>query len=148
EWSWEGVARDDGKNKGEFTPIGFRTDRFKKLEGGTFWLSDQPETVGSQGWDAALPRIATWVLLEETESGKKLLVLNTHFDHRGAQARERSGALIAQRIDAMAEGVPAIVIGDLNAKPDSKPLTALASGERFPLRDARDASQQPPQGPL
>lgn len=147
EWGWEGVGREDGKDKGEFSPIGFRTDRFKKLDGGTFWLSEQPDTVGSQGWDAALPRIATWVLLQVTSGDARLLVVNTHFDHRGVLAREHSGALVASRVDAMAQDVPVVAMGDLNAKPLSKPLTQIMSGNRVPLRDARESSRAPAQGP-
>ena len=32
---------------------------------GHFWLSETPEVVGSKGWDAALPRVATWVKLTD-----------------------------------------------------------------------------------
>jgi len=35
------------------------------LRDGTFWLSETPEKVGSKGWDAALPRIMTWVKLKD-----------------------------------------------------------------------------------
>ena len=54
-----GVGRDDGKEKGEMAALFSRTDRFERLDGGDFWLSPIPDTAGSKGWDAALPRIAT-----------------------------------------------------------------------------------------
>ncbi|HMO36883.1 MAG TPA: hypothetical protein PKA06_12655, partial [Gemmatales bacterium] len=60
-----GAGREDGKNRGEMAALFYRDDRFEKLEGGHFWLSEKPETVASKGWDAALPRIATWVRLQE-----------------------------------------------------------------------------------
>ncbi len=65
-YTWFGVGRDDGKEKGEFCPIAFDTDRFKLVRSGTFWLSPEPDQVGKAGWDAALPRIATWVVLQTT----------------------------------------------------------------------------------
>src|SRR3546814_15261924 len=51
-YQFVGVARDDGKDKGEFSPLGFRRDRFTLVGSGTFWLSPTPDTP-SKGWDAA-----------------------------------------------------------------------------------------------
>lgn len=51
--SFIGVGRDDGKEKGEFSPILYDTTKFKLLESETFWLSETPEKI-SVGWDAAL----------------------------------------------------------------------------------------------
>ena len=60
--------------------------RFKREATGTFWLSETPEVVGSVGWDAALPRIATWLRLREWDTDREVLWLNTHFDHVGGRA--------------------------------------------------------------
>ena len=65
EYAYEGVARDDGKEKGEYSPIFYKKDRFKYLNGGTFWISPTPEKVGVKGWDAALPRICSYVHLQD-----------------------------------------------------------------------------------
>src|SRR5215217_3559565 len=59
-----GVGRNDGKLGGEFTAIYFDKDRFKKKDGGTFWLSETPD-MPSKGWDAAIIRICTWVKLHD-----------------------------------------------------------------------------------
>ncbi len=68
-----GVGRNDGKNAGEFTPIFFRKDRFELLDQSTFWLSMTPDKTASKGWDAALPRIASWVKLKDRQTGSVLL---------------------------------------------------------------------------
>src|SRR6478735_1787061 len=60
-----GAGRDDGKDRGEMAALFYRTARFEKLAGGHFWLSETPDRVGSKGWDAALPRIASWVKLKD-----------------------------------------------------------------------------------
>jgi len=146
-FQWYGVGRDDGERAGEFAPLGFRRARFQQHDAGTFWLSEIPDQIGSRGWDAALPRIASWVQLEDRRSGRRLVVVNTHFDHRGDEARRRSGGLIQQRLPALAEDFPVIVMGDLNAVPDSPPLQALQHGP-VPLRDSRSISRSPPVGPL
>ena len=50
-YSYIGVGRDDGIDKGEFSPVFFNKKKFKVLFQDTFWLSDTPEKV-SIGWDA------------------------------------------------------------------------------------------------
>ncbi|MEM6646242.1 MAG: endonuclease, partial [Bacteroidota bacterium] len=82
-YAWLGVGRDDGGDTGEFSPIFYKRDRFNVVTHGTFWLSPTPDEVGSRGWDAALPRIATWAHLQDKTTRASLLVVNTHFDHVG-----------------------------------------------------------------
>ncbi len=149
-YTWFGVGREDGKEKGEFCPIAFDTDRFKMMRRGTFWLSTEPDQVGKAGWDAALPRIATWVVLQDHNDDREFFVLNTHFDHRGAEARKQSAALIVSKCLELAEDLPWIVMGDLNAKPDSEPINAILSAKKSTeplLKDARELSEQKPSGP-
>ena len=62
------AGRDDGKQAGEMAALYYRKDRFEAIDEGHFWLSETPEKVGSKGWDAALPRIATWVKLKDLRS--------------------------------------------------------------------------------
>lgn len=72
-YSWVGVGRDDGKNKGEFSAILYRNDRFEVLGHSTFWLSDTPE-FPSMGCDAAYPRVVTWAELQDKETGKEFFI--------------------------------------------------------------------------
>lgn len=135
-----GVGRDaDGG--GEQSAILVRRDRFDIVAGGTFWLSPTPTEAGSVGWDAALPRIATWARLDDTR-GPTFTLVNTHFDHVGETARRESAALIAERAPRLAEGGPLVVTGDMNATPDTDAYAALAAA----LDDARLVSDSPPSG--
>lgn len=109
-----GVGRDDGASGGEFSPIFVRRDRFRILDRGTAWLSETPDSVGSRGWDAALPRIATWFRLHDAGSESGLLVVNTHFDHVGILARQHSAALLLDRFSPVRTGAPVVVMGDFN----------------------------------
>lgn len=145
---WYGLGRDDGKQGGEAAPIFFRRDRFEALKSGTIWLCETPDEIGKKGWDAALPRTLTWVLLGEKESGKKLLVANTHFDHRGQKAREESGKLIRRFLAAYQNDYPVVLLGDFNCLPGSAPYQAITTLDRpLPLNDARQKSQSKPAGP-
>ena len=60
-----GVGREDGADKGEFSPIFYKKDRFSSIESGTFGVSETPEVAGSKGWDASYIRVATWAILKE-----------------------------------------------------------------------------------
>lgn len=122
-----GVARDDGARKGEWSAILFRKGRFELLESGTFWLSETPEFVASKSWDAALTRICTWARLRDRRTGRDFLCANTHFDHRGEEARENSARLLAKKLPELAKGAPVILMGDFNADEDSSAYGAFIS---------------------
>ncbi|MGM0529751.1 MAG: endonuclease/exonuclease/phosphatase family protein [Bacteroidota bacterium] len=142
-YSYVGVGRDDGETEGEYSAVYYHHDKFTELDHGTFWLSDTPEQP-SVGWDAAMERICTWVLLEHKESGKKLRVFNTHFDHKGEQARANSARLIIRKIEEISKkGETIALMGDLNALPDQEPIEVIDEK----LKDARVASQTQPFGP-
>jgi len=114
EYDYVGVGREDGKEAGEFAPIFYKKDKFKILDSGQFWLSESPNEP-SKGWDAALPRICTYVHLQEKSSGKKLWYFNLHMDHVGTIAREESSKLVISRIKAMLKPQEAAVLtGDFN----------------------------------
>nr|WP_199169771.1 endonuclease/exonuclease/phosphatase family protein [Rhodopirellula bahusiensis] len=147
DWTWYGVGRDDGKEGGEFAPIGYRHGRFEAMDHGTLWLSDTPTVAGSKGWDAALPRTMTWMVLRRKSDRAEFLVINSHFDHRGQRAREESGALVAAEVDQRAKNLPVIVMGDFNATTESAPLKAMRSGKSVSLLDARDTVEGKPTGP-
>lgn len=127
-----GVGRNaDGG--GELSALFVDSQRLEIVDSGTFWLSPTPDEPGSKGWDAALPRICTWAELRESAGDTRLRVWNTHFDHRGREARRRSAASIAARV--VESELPDVVMGDLNAGEDSPPLEALrAAGLRDTFR--------------
>ena len=122
-----GVGRADGKQGGELCPVMYKLDRFEMLDTGTFWLSETPEVVGSKSWDSSLPRIATWAKLKDRRSGQTLLFCNTHFDHRGVEARLQSAKLLQERLPKLAAGAPLIVTGDFNCNEDSEPYQVLTN---------------------
>jgi endonuclease/exonuclease/phosphatase family metal-dependent hydrolase len=142
DFTYEGVGRDDGKREGEFSAVFYNHVRFKKIDGGTFWLSQTPGSC-SFGWDAVCRRVCSWVKLEEVKSGKMLHVFNTHFDHKGEEARRESASLILQKIEEISGNDGAAVLcGDFNLPPGSEPIALI----REALHDAFQVSEQPPYG--
>lgn len=146
-----GVARTDGRTRGEYSAILYRQDRLTIVDSGTFWLSPTPTVVGSRGWDAALERIATWARFRDRRSGCTYLHLNTHFDHVGEQARRESARLIRQQVATLGRGGPVVVTGDLNSDPTSGAYQTLTTGPvaggTAALRDGFVASRTPHHGP-
>lgn len=120
-----GVGREDGDRQGEFSPIYYDTARFALAGGTTLWLSPTPDTV-SKGWDAACERIATWAVLRDRVKGDSIVVVNTHWDHVGSEARLRSAELLLGRIHpVLVQGTDVLLMGDLNAIPDDPALRVL-----------------------
>lgn len=142
-YKYIGIGRDDGLQGGEYCAIFFDTTRLKVKDISTFWLSETPEKV-SRGWDAALERICTYGLFEDIGTNRKFWVFNTHFDHRGPEARIRSAALILNKINELnSEHLPLILMGDFNARPDEEPVRLLMTQ----LNDGLKLSEIPLTGP-
>jgi endonuclease/exonuclease/phosphatase family metal-dependent hydrolase len=135
EYEFSGVGRDDGRRAGEYSGIFYQRDRFEvdETDGGTFWLSDTPEQVGSTNWGNEIPRVTAWVRLVDRATGRGFYVFNTHWDHRNQPSRERAALLIARRIDDRKHpGEPVALIGDFNAM-ESNPGLIYLSGRRIAL---------------
>lgn len=92
-WAHIGVAREDGKAKGEYSPILYPVDLFKLLHFENCWLSPTPHKP-SKGWDAGSERILTTGVFEHKATKQRLAVFNTHLDNAGSEARERSIGII------------------------------------------------------
>ena len=127
DFARSGVGRDDGKDAGEFCAIFYDTKRFKKLDEGTFWLSDTPDVPG-KGFDPQYARICSWIKLQEAKSEKTFFVFNTHFP-LNADGREKAAALIVEKAAKIAEKSPAILCGDFNCGHDSTPWKTFADAK-------------------
>jgi endonuclease/exonuclease/phosphatase family metal-dependent hydrolase len=127
EYSYIGVGREDGKTKGEYSPILYRKDAFEVLDSGTFWLSDTPSQI-SVGWDAALERICSYARFLHRQSGNEFWMFNTHFDHIGVLARANAARLILEKINALnTSSLPVVVTGDFNLEPYEEPIKIMQS---------------------
>lgn len=143
-YSYLGVGRDDGAQKGEYTAILFDPAQYKLLDQGTFWLSPTPETP-SKGWDAALNRICSWGKFKDG-SKKTFFVFNIHYDHIGQQAREESSKLLMAQIEKInTEKLPVILMGDFNVTPDNPAYSTITANPVW--QDARLISKTPAYGP-
>ena len=54
EYDGIGVGRDDGKTAGEYAPLFYRKDKYEVLDSNTFWLAENPDSVGMMGMGCGL----------------------------------------------------------------------------------------------
>lgn len=127
---WVGLGRY-GEQKGEFSAIFYKTEKFELIEGDTFWLSSNPKLPGSRAWLSFFPRICTWCILKDKSNGKFLRIYNTHLDHISPFARFNSIKLIKhyalKHNNSNLSGT--ILMGDFNASPKSKTLKSLINSK-------------------
>lgn len=114
--------RPDG---GEHLMILYRKSRFDLLDSGFFWLSDTPQCA-SHGWDAMCRRVTVWGKFRDRRSGRVFYYFDTHFDHKGANARLHEARMMVAKMKEIAgEKAAVIMSGDLNAAFGSEALAPL-----------------------
>ncbi|WP_294204104.1 endonuclease/exonuclease/phosphatase family protein [uncultured Sphingomonas sp.] len=139
-YRWFGRDRRGG-HADEHMGIFYRTDRLTLVDQGDFWLSDTPEVVGSQSWGTDLPRLASWAVFETREAKPhRFLFVDTHLPHRDqdGEARDKAARLILSRLPDLAKGLPLVLAGDMNARPDTAAYRTFAGA----LTDAWDSAKR------
>ncbi|MBO5269994.1 MAG: endonuclease/exonuclease/phosphatase family protein [Clostridia bacterium] len=113
--------------KGEAMIVAYRRDSFDMVSMDTFWLSTQPSVPGScYGLDqSSCPRCTTALVLKHDDAEQPFLFLNTHLDHKGAQARMLGMVQILQYISE--KNLPFVMTGDMNALPESPEMQAVVT---------------------
>lgn len=141
-YTYVGMARD-GIGKGESSNLFFKKNRFEMLQQNTFWLSETPDVI-SKGWDAALNRICTYVLLKDKKTKQTFWIFNIHLDHIGELARTNSIQVILTKIKTLnIKNHPVFFMGDFNSQPTEERIIAL----KKEMNDSQDISQDSPFGP-
>jgi len=124
-YTYTGVGRNDGKTKGEYAAIFYNSDNFELISSRTYWLSKTPNKV-SIGWDASMERITTYGVFRNIKTNDTLHVFNSHYDHIGKIAQQKSSEIIIDLIkQKQLENKKLIVMGDLNSSPHEKAILHL-----------------------
>ena len=111
----------------EGCPIFWRTDRFEKIDSGSFWLSETPDVM-SKDWGSSHYRIAVYVILRDKTTNKEFAVFNTHLDNVSDEARINGIAVVLDKIAEFGD-LPSFLFGDMNATEDS--ATILSTKDSF-----------------
>jgi endonuclease/exonuclease/phosphatase family metal-dependent hydrolase len=113
-YAWIGTGRDGG-SRGEFMAVFYRRERLEPIEYDHFWLSDTPRVIGSATWGNSNRRMVTWVKFRDRSLRHDFYFFNTHLDHAVQTAREKSAALILERVEKLRTRLPVLLVGDFNA---------------------------------
>ena len=126
DYAGYGVNRDNGKESGSGETMGimYNKSTVEKLDGGTFWLSETPNTP-SKGFGASYCRNATWGLFKHKSSGTTFYYINTHLDHQVKEAQIEGMKLISKHFEELKDTYPVFLTGDLNIKADNVALDAI-----------------------
>lgn len=144
DFAYTGSGRDDGRAAGEHAAILYKKSRFKLLNSGDFWYSEQPDKPG-KGWDArCCNRICSWAKFKDVQTKKEFYVFNSHFDHEGVEARRNSGKLMVAKMKEIAGKLPVISMGDLNSTPETEQVLHISQH----YNDTFNASELSPYGPV
>ncbi len=139
-----GDGRDSDRT-GESCTIFYLHDKWSldQNDSGTFWYSSTPDVSGSMDWGNDYIRIATWVRLVNKESGQGFYVYNTHWDFLD-DFQLKAVTLLTQKIAKRKyQQEPYIVMGDLNAVPNSPAIINLLKPNSIsPMQDVWLAAQQ------
>jgi endonuclease/exonuclease/phosphatase family metal-dependent hydrolase len=73
--------------------------------------------------------------MNDKVANRKFLVMNTHFDHIGAEARKKSAEMLKQKASDLAPDIPMIITGDLNCTRDEEPFQILTNNDLIELID-------------
>jgi endonuclease/exonuclease/phosphatase family metal-dependent hydrolase len=140
--NWIGAGRDDGRSAGEFAAVFYKKNRLELIDSGNFWLSQNPDSAGSWGWDAACRRVTTWGHFKDIQTNKEFCLFNTHLDHQGKRARRESINLLRQKINRIDRELPVILCGDFNFTAEDTLYQRILdpAGMVHGLRDARAAA--------
>jgi endonuclease/exonuclease/phosphatase family metal-dependent hydrolase len=129
-------SREVTLDKGECMLLLYKKERWKidETDQGTFWLSDTPDVPGSKTYPkAGNVRCVTFGLFHElqnnTLTGQKIYVYNTHYDYKSEEARQRAAKLVMDRLaDRKDKDAPVIIMGDMNCG-EKSPAIRYMQGE-------------------
>ena len=124
----------------EGCPIFYHKELYTLVDKGSFWLSETPDVM-SKDWGAAHHRICSYVILQERSSQKSFVVFNTHLDHVSDEARIKGIEVVLDKIEAFG-GLPAVIMGDFNAKEGSKTYESVTEhflDARYETENTTDA---------
>lgn len=135
-----GLNRTTGAESGTGEVVGilWNTNVVKKIEVGTFWLSETPDKP-SKSWGMSMNRTATWGLFEHIETGQKFFFLNTHLPLKNDKlddpetAKKEGMKLIEEKLLEYYDDYPLYMTGDFNVISTDKVL----DGIRDFMRNAR-----------
>jgi endonuclease/exonuclease/phosphatase family metal-dependent hydrolase len=109
-----------GTSRLEYVATAFKTARYELLDKGSFFISSTPDKF-SYGWDTVLeshPRVVGWLKLRDRNSGETFVYVTTHTNDGWSLDGPYGSQLVAERVNAIANGLPVMLVADFNTSRD------------------------------
>lgn len=120
-----GISDDGVFNSGSnhHHDIFYKTERLTLMEQGKFWLSPNapespPDSLYTAAWGGKA-KVCIWGKFKTNYSDVVFYVFNAHFYYANEETRNKSAALVLEKMGLIANGQPAIFMGDLNMNTSS-----------------------------
>ena len=113
-YGWVGTVEANDETSSGFVPLNpifYKKDRFEMLEQDTFWFGHAHGKIGYDSWGM---RLCNYAKFRDKTSGMEFYLFNSHFDHRGQEAKEYSSVVLLDKVMTLANGLPVILTGDFN----------------------------------
>ena len=113
-YGWVGKVETSELTSSGFIPLNpifYKVDRFEVLEHDIIWFAHAPGTVGYDSWGM---RLCNYAKFRDKRNGMEFYVFNSHFDHRGQEAKEYSSVVLLDKVMELANGLPVVLTGDFN----------------------------------
>ena len=126
-YSYVGVGRTDGAQKGESTSILYKANEIEVEDWGTVWLSPTPNVVASYfpEMEDKQSRTATWAIMTVRESGRRFFYINTHLSLSSASQPKEVGVVLATVDEKCPAGLPVVLSADWNVEENDPALSAI-----------------------
>jgi hypothetical protein len=169
-WKYIGTGRDDGKEKGEYCPIWYKTSQLNLISSTQKWLSPTPDKPSY--WPGAGSRRYVIVGVFEIKDGsgegggeggkgkrngkgkgkakakaKRFIAANTHLDNASSEARSEGVKIVLKVIRDVQQkfgpGLPVTLSGDFNSQPGEDAYKEMVSdGYLKELYDLADEKER------
>jgi endonuclease/exonuclease/phosphatase family metal-dependent hydrolase len=97
------------KAKDEYNPIFYNKSKFELLKSDTFGINPRAHFL-----TAYLPRVCTWGLFKDLQTGKKFYIYNTHLDNSSSLIRKRQMSQILKHVEKKTKAERVVLVGDFN----------------------------------
>ena len=113
-YEWVGTVEANDETSSGFIPLNpifYKKDRFEMLEQDIFWFGHAHGKIGYDSWGM---RLCNYAKFHDKVNDMDFYIFNSHFDHRGLEAKEYSSVLLLDKVMTLAGGLPVILTGDFN----------------------------------
>ena len=123
---------------GEGLGIAYRKDCMELFGLEQFWLSPTPQVPGSRyAIQSQYPRICIYAVLKHKDMKIPIRLYDVHLDHESDEARILGIRQILEHVtkENQIMAYPTFIMGDFNARPDSKTIAYCNDHRTYPVVD-------------